>query len=76
MTVQVRKIERDTYETGPAGGSTRTDTHYELGDEIGGVWVPFASVSEGRVADFAQRAEREAEAAKAAKAAGKPNGST
>jgi hypothetical protein len=60
MTVSVRKVERVYHETG-VGQSDRTEVHYELGDEIDGTWVPFASVSEGRVSDYAQRAERLAE---------------
>jgi hypothetical protein len=58
MAVTVRKVEKVYHETG-VGQSDRTETHYELGAEVDGVFVPFASVSEARVADFAQRAERE-----------------
>lgn len=68
MTVSVRKVEKLVHETG-VGVEPRTDVVYELGDEIDGVWVAFASVTEHRLEDFKQRAEREAEAAKAAKPA-------
>jgi len=70
MAVSVRKIERTIGETGVAQ-SDRVEVTYELGDDIDGVFVPFASVSEARVADFAQRAEREKEAKAAEK---KPGG--
>jgi len=56
MSVEIRKREVDVHETGTEGGK-RTDVSYELGAEIDGVFVPFATVSENRVADFKGRAE-------------------
>jgi len=64
MSVEIRKVENDVHETGVEGGK-RTDVSYELGAEIDGVFVPFATVSEHRVSDFRARAEAEAERRKA-----------
>lgn len=41
--VEVRKVETEYGETG-VGVSNRTDVTYELGAEINGAWVKFASV--------------------------------
>lgn len=68
--VEVRKVEREVGETG-LGVGNRTDVTYELGAEIEGTWVPFGTVTEGRVSDFAARAEAEKQRAEQDKA-GRP----
>lgn len=65
MAVEVRKVERLIHETG-VGVDSRVEVHYELGADVEGTWVPFASVSEHRLEDFKVRAERLAEIEKAA----------
>lgn len=59
--VEVRERSVTYGETG-VGVEDRVETVYELGAEIDGTWVPFTSVSEHRVADFAQREAQAAEA--------------
>jgi hypothetical protein len=65
----MRKVEKSYHETG-VGQSDRVETHYEIGAEIDGTFVPFATVTQERVDTAKQRAERDAETAKAEKQAG------
>jgi hypothetical protein len=45
--IEIRKTETEVGETG-AGGN-RTDTHYVLGGEVDGVFVPFITKSAGYI---------------------------
>lgn len=64
MGVEVKKVETTYAETG-VGQADRTDVTYELGAEIDGAWVRFASVTESTVeaAKAAAAAQAEADAA-------------
>lgn len=48
MSVEVRKVDEAVYD-GTTGQEVDTITRYELGAEIDGAWVKFASVSEEHV---------------------------
>jgi hypothetical protein len=72
MSVQVKKVSRVVHETGLEGGD-REDVFYELGAEIDGVWVPFSTVSEHRIADFRARSEADAANGKSSSKRGKTN---
>jgi len=74
MGVEIRQREVTYHETG-VGVQPRTEVVHELGAEVDGVWVPFASVSADRVGDFKARADAEAERSKAEKEAAKTQGS-
>ena len=43
--IEIRKVETEIGETG-AGGN-RTDTHYVLGGEVDGVFIPFVTKAAG-----------------------------
>jgi hypothetical protein len=45
--IEIRKTETEVGETG-AGGN-RTDTHYVLGGEVDGVFIPFITKSAGYI---------------------------
>lgn len=62
-----RKVDTDFHETGQTP-TTRTDTEYQIGAEIDGVFVPFTTVHSGRVDMYKARAEAEKQAAEQAKA--------
>lgn len=64
MSIEVRKIETTYGETG-VGQSDRVDVTYELGLEIGGAWIRFASVPETTVVQLQAAAKANAPAAPA-----------
>jgi len=71
-SVEVRQVETEYGETG-VGVPNRVEVEYQLGADVNGAWVPFASVSESRAEMFQARAEAEAEKEAAdKKAAAKP----
>jgi hypothetical protein len=45
--IEIRKVETEVGETG-AGGN-RTDTHYVLGGEVDGVFIPFVTKAAGYI---------------------------
>lgn len=58
MSVEIREAEHEYFETG-VGQQNRVEKRWELGAEIDGVWVPFATVTEATVEHARQRAEAE-----------------
>lgn len=73
MKVEVREVEHVYGETSPSGDTTRTDKSFQLGAEIDGVWVPFATVNQSQLDHAAQR--HEVEQQKSGKASGSGSGS-
>jgi hypothetical protein len=71
--VEVRTVEVEYGETG-VGVSNRTDTEYQLGAEVDGKWVPFATLGQGRVEMFQARADAESAKADEKPSAGKSLG--
>ncbi len=66
--VEVREISTEYGETG-VNVENRTDVSYELGAEVDGTWLAFASVAEGRAEVLLKAsAERQAAADAAAEA--------
>jgi hypothetical protein len=51
--IEIRKTETEVGETG-AGGN-RTDTHYVLGGEVDGVFIPFITKSAGYIDALVQQ---------------------
>ena len=58
MSDLIRKVEEDVYD-GSSGEKVDTHVRYELGGEIDGTWVPFASVRESFVGHL-QRLDQQA----------------
>lgn len=56
MSVTYRKVERQIGETTQTDPTTRTEVEHQIGTEIDGVFVPFATIAGGRV-EVLQRAE-------------------
>jgi hypothetical protein len=54
--IEIRKTETEVGETG-AGGN-RTDTHYVLGGEIDGVFVPFVTKAAGYIDALVQQGKQ------------------
>ncbi len=80
MKVEIRDAEKVFGETSGAGDSTRTEAGYEIGAEIEGVWVPFASVGQSQLDHAAQRqafadAQDEAGGKKPKRSRSEPSGS-
>lgn len=61
MSVEVRQVDEHVYD-GSTGNEVDTVTRYELGAEIEGAWVKFASVSADHVAQLAERAKAQQKA--------------
>lgn len=64
MSVSLKKVETVYHETG-IGQADRTESEYQLGAEIDGVFVPFATMSENRAQVFVEAGKAAAEADKA-----------
>jgi hypothetical protein len=56
-----RKLDREVGETTPTGDVTRTETVYEYGAEIDGVFVRIGTIGAGQVEDARNRAQVEQE---------------
>jgi hypothetical protein len=54
-----RKLDREVGETTPTGDVTRTETVYEYGAEIDGVFVRVGTIGAGQVEDARNRAQAE-----------------
>ena len=54
MSVEVRKVDQSVYD-GTTGAEVDTETRYELGAEVDGAWVKFASLSADKVDQIVQR---------------------
>jgi hypothetical protein len=54
-----RKLDREIGETSPTGDVTRTETVYEYGAEIDGVFVRLGTIGAGQVADARVRHDAE-----------------
>jgi hypothetical protein len=54
-----RKLDREIGETTPTGDVTRTETVYEYGAEIDGVFVRVGTIGAGQVEDARNRHEAE-----------------
>lgn len=58
MGVEVRKVDEPVYD-GTTGTEVDTVTRYELGAEIDGAWVSFASKGGDKVDQLIERAKEE-----------------
>jgi hypothetical protein len=54
-----RKVDREIGETSPTGDTTRTETVYEYGAEVDGVFVRIGTVTAGQVEDARNRQDAE-----------------
>jgi hypothetical protein len=68
--IEVREVETVVGETSPAGDSTRVEKTLQLGADIDGVWVPFATVNQSQLDHFKQRQEAAGEAGSGESAGG------
>ena len=59
MKVEIRESSKVYGETSPQGDSTREEKGYQIGAEIDGVWIPFASVGQAQLDVAAQKHEHE-----------------
>lgn len=57
MSVEVRRVDEPIYD-GTTGDEVDTVTRYELGAEVDGAWVSFASKSSDHVDALVQRAKQ------------------
>jgi hypothetical protein len=60
-SLSFRKLDREIGETTPTGDATRTETVYEYGAEIDGVFVRLGTIGAGQVDDARNRAQAEQE---------------
>ena len=56
MSVEVRKVDEPVYD-GTTGAEVDTVTRYELGSEIDGAWVKFASLGADKVDQLIERSK-------------------